>query len=89
VRLHYEAFDLLPKNMMRHGRFRARLTYLWLLFLDPMLLMPDLMTVWPYVSRDTTVMAGRLTSFAEMLLDKLCNFKVSILTQNKVLTFLR
>jgi hypothetical protein len=51
--------------------------------------MPDLMTVWPNVSCDTTVMAGRLTSFVGMLLDRLCNFKVSILTQNKVLTFLR
>jgi hypothetical protein len=51
--------------------------------------MLDLMIVWPNVSCDTTVMAGRLTSFAEMLLDRLCNFKVSILTQNKVLTFLR
>jgi hypothetical protein len=75
--------------MMRHGRFRARLTYLWLLFLDPRILMPDLMTVWPNVSYNTTMMGGRLTSFAEMLIDRLCNFKVSILIQNKVLTFLR
>jgi hypothetical protein len=51
--------------------------------------MPDLMTVWPNVSCDTIVMAGRLTLFAKMLLDKLCNFKVSILTQNKGLTLLR
>jgi len=58
---------------MRLGRFRARLTYLWLLLLDPMLLMPDLMTMW----------------LAEMLLDRLCHFKVSIFTQNKVFTFLR
>jgi hypothetical protein len=49
----------------------------------------DLMTVWPNLSCDTTVMAGRLTSFAEMLIYRLCNLKVSILTQNKVLTFLR
>jgi hypothetical protein len=35
------------------------------------------------------VMAGRLSLFAEMLFDRLYNFKVSILTQNKVLTFLR
>jgi hypothetical protein len=51
--------------------------------------MLDLMTVWPDVSYDTTVMVGRLTLFAEMLLDRICNFKVSILTINKVLTFLR
>jgi hypothetical protein len=74
---------------MRQGRFRGRLTCLWLLFLDPRLLMLDLMTVWPDVSYDTTVMVGRLTLFAEMLLDRICNFKVSILTINKVLTFLR
>jgi hypothetical protein len=74
---------------MRLGRFRARLTYLWLLLLDSRLLMPDLMTVWPDVSCDTAVMAGRLSLFAEMLLDRLCNFRVSIITQNKVLTFLR
>jgi hypothetical protein len=42
--------------------------------------MPDLMTVWPDVSCDTTVMAGRLSLLAKMLLDKLCNFKVSIFT---------
>jgi hypothetical protein len=51
--------------------------------------MPDLMTAWPDVSCDTIVMAGRLSLFAEMLLDMLCNFRVSIFTQNKVLTFLR
>jgi hypothetical protein len=51
--------------------------------------MPDLMIVWPNVSCDTIVMAGRLTSFPEMLFDRLYNFKISILTQNKVLTFLR
>jgi hypothetical protein len=51
--------------------------------------MLDLMTVWPDVSYDTTYLAGRLSLFAEMLLDRLYNFKVSILTQNKVLTFLR
>jgi hypothetical protein len=51
--------------------------------------MPDLMTVWPDVSCDTTVMAGRLSLFAEMLHDMLYHFKVSILTINKVLTFLR
>jgi hypothetical protein len=30
--------------------------------------MPNLMTMWPNVSCDTAIMAGRLTSFAEMLL---------------------
>jgi hypothetical protein len=50
---------LLPRSMMRLGRFRARLSYLWLLVLDPRL--PNLITVWPDVSYDTTVMAGRLT----------------------------
>jgi hypothetical protein len=40
--------------------------------------MPDLMTVWPNMSCDTTLIAGRLTSFAKMLLDRLFNFKVSI-----------
>jgi hypothetical protein len=51
--------------------------------------MSNLMTMWPNVSCDTTMMASRLTSFAEMLLGRICNFKVNILTQNKVLTFLR
>jgi hypothetical protein len=74
---------------MRVGRFRARLTCLWLLLLDSRLPMPDLMTVWLDVSSDTTLMAGRLSLFAEMILDRLCNFKFSIFTQNKVLTFLR
>jgi hypothetical protein len=73
---------------MRLGRFRARLTCLCLLFLDLRLLMPDLMT-WLDVFCDTTVMAGSLSLFAGNLLDMLCNLKVSILTQNKVLTFLR
>jgi hypothetical protein len=75
--------------MMRLGRFRVRLTCLWLFLLDLRPLMLDLMTVWPDVSYDTTYLAGRLSLFAEMLLDRLYNFKVSILTQNKVLTFLR
>jgi hypothetical protein len=56
---------------MRLGRFRARLTCLWLLLLDPRLLMPNLMIVWPYVSCDTTLMASRLSLFGEMLLDML------------------
>jgi hypothetical protein len=74
---------LLLRSMMRLGRFRARLTCLWLLLLDPRLQMPDLMTVWPDVSCDTTVMTSRLSLFTEMLLDMLCNLGVSILTQNK------
>jgi len=51
--------------------------------------MSDLRTVWPDVSRDTTMIAGRLTSFAEMLLEGLCKFKISIFTNNKVLTSFR
>jgi hypothetical protein len=74
---------------MRHGKFRARLTSLLLYFPDPRLLMSDLRTVWPDVSRDTTMIAGRLTLFAEMLLERLCKFKISIFTNNKVLTSLR
>jgi hypothetical protein len=80
---------LLPKSMMRLGRFRAGLTCLLLCFSDPRLLMSDLRTVWPDVSRDTTMIAGRLTSFVEMLLKGLCKFKISIFTNNKVLTSLR
>jgi hypothetical protein len=75
--------------MMRLGRFRARLTCLLLCFLDPRLLMLDLRAVWPDVSRKTTMIAGRLTSFAEMLLEELRNFKISIFTNNNVLTSLR
>jgi hypothetical protein len=51
--------------------------------------MSDLRTVWPDVSRDTTMIAGRLISFAEMLLEGLCKFKISIFTNNKVLTSFR
>jgi hypothetical protein len=51
--------------------------------------MSDLRAVWLDVSRDTTMIAGRLTSFAEMLLERLCNFKISIFTNNKVLTSFR
>jgi hypothetical protein len=80
---------LLPKSMMRLGKFRARLTCLLLCFPDTRLLMSDLKTVWPDVSRDTTMKADRLTSFAEMLLEGLCKFKISIFTNNKVLTSLR
>jgi hypothetical protein len=80
---------LLPKNMMRLRRFRARLTCLLLYFPDPRLLMWNLRTMWPDVSRDTTMIAGRLTSFAEMLLERLCKFKISIFTNNKILTSLR
>jgi len=56
--------------MMRLGTFRARLTWFRLLFPDPRLLGMDLRTVWPDVPRDTTMMAGSLTLFAEMLLDR-------------------
>jgi len=81
--------SLLPKNMMRLGRFRARLTCRLLCFHDPRLLMSDLRTVWPDVFRDTTMIAGRLTSFAKMLIEGLCKFKISIFTNNKVLTSFR
>jgi hypothetical protein len=66
--------------MMRLGRFRARLTCLLLYFPDLRLLMLDLRTVWPDVSKDTTMKAGRLILFAEMLLEGLCKFKISIFT---------
>jgi len=84
-----KVLSLLPRSMIRLGRFRVRLTCRCLLLLDLRLLMLDLMTVWPNVSCDTIVMAGRLSLFADMLLDMLCNLGISILTQNKVLTFLR
>jgi hypothetical protein len=74
---------------MGHGRFRARLTCVWLFLLDPRLLGTDLRIVWLDVPRDSTMMAGRLTLFARILFDRLWNFKVSILTINKVLTSLR
>jgi hypothetical protein len=75
--------------MMRLGRFRARLTCLWLLLLDSRFLRTDLRIVWLDMPRDTTMIASRLTLFIGMLLDKLYTFKVSILTNNKVLTSLR
>jgi hypothetical protein len=75
--------------MMRLERFRARLTCLLLCFPNLRLQMSDLRTVWPDVSRDTTMTAGRLTSFVEMLFERLWKFKISILTNNKVLTSLR
>jgi hypothetical protein len=68
---------LLLKSMMRLGRFRARLTCLLLCFPDPRLLMLDLRIVWHDVSRDTTMITGRLTSFSEMLLERLCKFKIT------------
>jgi hypothetical protein len=68
---------LLPKSMMRLGRFRARLTCLLLCFPDPRLLMSDLRTVWPDVFRDTTMKAGRLTSFVEMLHDSSANLRLA------------
>jgi hypothetical protein len=73
---------LLPKSMMRLGRFRARLTCLLLYFPDPRLLMSDLRAVWPNVPRDTTMIAGRLTSFAEMLLEGLCKLALSQVTKS-------
>jgi hypothetical protein len=39
------------------------------------------------VTTCATMMAGRQTSFVEMLLDRLCRFNVSILTNNYALTF--
>jgi hypothetical protein len=50
--------------------------------------MSDLRTMWRDVSRDTTMIACRLTSFPEMLLERLCKFKISIFTNNKVLSSL-
>jgi hypothetical protein len=88
-RIPLRIMSLLPKNMMRLRRFRARFTCLLLCFPDPRLLMSDLRTVWPDVSRDTTMIAGRLTSFAKMLLKGLCKVKISIFTNNKVLTSFR
>jgi hypothetical protein len=67
---------LLPKSMIRLGRFRARLTCLLLGFPNLRLLMSDLRTVWPDMSKDTTMIACRLTLFAEMLLERLCKFKI-------------
>jgi hypothetical protein len=74
---------------MRLERFRARLTCLWLLLLNLRLLRSDLRTVWPDVPRGATMMTCRLSLFVGMLLNRLCKFKVSILTNNKVLTSLR
>jgi hypothetical protein len=88
-RIPLRIMPLLPKNMMRLRRFRARLACLLLCFPNPRLLMSDLRTVWPDVSKDTTMITGRLTSFAEMLLEGLCKFKISIFTNNKILTSLR
>jgi hypothetical protein len=51
--------SLWPRSMIRPGRFRARLTYLWLLLLYPRLLGTYLRTLWPDVPRDATMMAGR------------------------------
>jgi hypothetical protein len=85
----FEDNAVVVESMMRLGRFRARLTCLLLCFPDPRLLMSDSRTVWLDVSRDTTMIAGRLTSFVEMLFERLCKFKISIFTNNKVLTSLR
>jgi hypothetical protein len=51
--------------------------------------MLDLRTVSPDVSRDTTMIAGRLTSFAERLLEGPYKFKISIFTNNQVHASLR
>jgi hypothetical protein len=51
--------------------------------------MSNLRTVWPDVSRDTTMIAGSLTLFAKMLLERFYKFKISIFTNNNVLTSLR
>jgi hypothetical protein len=63
---------------MRLGRIRARLTFLWLLLLDPRHLRSDLRTMWPNVPRGATMVTCRLTLFVGMLLDRLCKFKVEI-----------
>jgi hypothetical protein len=47
--------------------------------------MLDLMTVWPDVSCDTTMKVGKLTLFAEIVLDWLCNYRFNILTKAKFL----
>jgi hypothetical protein len=39
------------------------------------------MTVWLDMSCDTTMMETTLSLLAEILIDRLCNFKVIILTQ--------
>jgi hypothetical protein len=51
--------------------------------------MSDLRTMWPDVSRDTIMIAGRLVLFAEMLLERLCKFKISLFINNEVFTSLR
>jgi len=53
---------------------------LWLLSLE-------LWTFGSDVTDDAAVMIGRQTSFVWILLDNLCSFKVSILTNNIALTF--
>jgi len=83
-RIPLRIMPLFPKSMIRLGRFRARLTYLLLCFPYPRLLMSDMRAVWPDVSRDTTIIVGRLTSFAKMLLEGLCKLKISFFTNNKV-----
>jgi hypothetical protein len=59
---------------MRLGSFRARFSCLWLLLLDLRFLRTDLRIVWIDVPRDTTMMVGRLTLFAGILLDRLWKF---------------
>jgi hypothetical protein len=52
------ALLLLPRSMLRLGRFRTRFTFLWLLLSDSRLLRAYLRTVWSGVTNDTTMMAG-------------------------------
>jgi hypothetical protein len=84
-----EELLLLPRNMMRLGWIRVRFTFLWLLLLDPGFLSSNLRTVWPIVPRDAIKITCRLASFVGMLLDRFYKFTVSILTNNKSLTFLK
>jgi hypothetical protein len=86
---HLGELPLLSISMIRLGRIRARFTFLWLLLLDPRLLSSDLRTVLPNMPRDATKMTCRLASFVGMLLDRFYKFTVSILTNNKSLTFLK
>jgi hypothetical protein len=79
----FEDNTVVAEKHMRLGRFSARLTCLLLCFPNPRLLMSDLRTMLPNVSRDTTMIAVRLTLFAEMLLEGLCKYKISIFKNNK------
>jgi hypothetical protein len=54
--------------MMRHERFRARLTCLWPLLLDSRLLILDLRTVWADVPKGATMVTCRLALFVVLVL---------------------